>query len=134
MKVFVYVNSRDDLVKEFLSEISMLSAKEHMIVYHSLNDLTTQLRQPKDEQTVIVLFAATREELVDILLIRDYLLDRKLIIILPDKEQDTIAKGYSLHPRFLTFADSDFGDTVAVINKMTKNTFPSIELRTGIKS
>jgi ATP-dependent 26S proteasome regulatory subunit len=119
MNILVYVNSADDSMKRFIDMISTLSTKENgTIIYPTLNDLTTQLRQPKDEQTVIVLFAATRKELVDILLIRDFLQDRKLIIILPDREQDTIAKGYSLHPRFLTFADSDFGDTVAIIDKM----------------
>jgi hypothetical protein len=123
MNVVVYVNPTDDSTKKFISVIPTLSVKENVIICSTLDSLTTRLRQPKDDQTVIVLFAASREELAGILSIRDFLLNRKLIIILPDREYDTIAKGYSLHPRFLTFADNDFGDTVAVINKMTKNTF-----------
>lgn len=123
MNVLVYVNQTDDSAKKFISVIPTLSAKDNVKIYHTLDDLATRLRQPEVDQTVIVLFAASREELGGILSLRDFLQDRKIIIILPDREQDTITKGYSLHPRFLTFVDSDFGDAVAVINKMTKNTF-----------
>lgn len=120
MNVYVYANLTDDSTKRFISMIPTLSAKENVAICSTLDDLTIRLRQPKDDQTVFVLFAVTREEFEGILSIRDFLLDRKLIIILPDRGRETIAKGYSLHPRFLTFVDSDFGDTVAVINKMNR--------------
>jgi hypothetical protein len=34
----------------------------------------------------------------------------------------TIAKGHTLRPRFLTYADSDFAEVVAVLSKMFENT------------
>jgi len=35
----------------------------------------------------------------------------------PDQEENTIAKGHSLRPRFVTYADSDFPDVVAALGK-----------------
>ena len=99
-------------------------------MYHSLDELITRLRRPKEGQTILVLFAAAGKGLSDILSIRDLLEDMKIIIILPDRKGETIAKGYTLHPRFLTFADSDFGDVVAVINKMSMS-FTSARSRNG---
>ncbi|MDP3029372.1 MAG: hypothetical protein Q8O04_07735 [Deltaproteobacteria bacterium] len=36
----------------------------------------------------------------------------------PDQEKDTIAKGHSPRPRFVTYADSDFLDVAAALGKI----------------
>ncbi|MBF0510583.1 MAG: hypothetical protein HQK57_16890 [Deltaproteobacteria bacterium] len=52
-----------------------------------------------------------------LLLIRDLLLDVKMILILPDKEENTVAVGHALYPRYMTYADGDLQDVVEVIKK-----------------
>jgi hypothetical protein len=67
-----------------------------------------------------VLFAYSKDALSDILSVKELLEDVRIILILPDRLPDTISKGHSLRPRFATYADSDFEDVRAVLNKMLK--------------
>ncbi|NVM57217.1 MAG: hypothetical protein HWN51_03755 [Desulfobacterales bacterium] len=73
---------------------------------------------------IAVLLAASREELSDILSIRDLLTDIRVILVLPDRDDDTIAKGHTLRPRFFTYADSDFVEIAAVLSKMLASNYP----------
>ncbi len=98
-----------------------LAAEYQGEFFQTTNSLSQQLCQPKGDLTIAVLLVSTQEELLDILSIRD-LLDRvRVIIILPDRNEDTISKGHTLFPRFLTHVDSDFSWVTAVLKKMLSN-------------
>jgi tRNA splicing ligase len=79
------------------------------------------LRQPLFNPTIAILLATTREELQDILSIRDLLWDIKIILIVPDMNRGTVAKGHTLRPRFLCDCNSDFVDVAAVFSLMIRN-------------
>jgi len=63
------------------------------------------------------------EGLLKILRIRDLLADVRIVLILPDRRKETIAAGYKLYPRFLTFMDSDPRELAAVLEKMIENCY-----------
>jgi hypothetical protein len=85
-----------------------------------VNSLGNSLRHSGGEVTLAVLLAASQEELQGVMSLRSLLTDIPHILILPDCNKDTIAKGHILTPRFLTDAHSDFGDIYKVIDKMLK--------------
>jgi hypothetical protein len=109
----------------------------HMTVYSEpgkgttfhVYSLSRRLRQPRHNLAVAVLVAASRQELLELLSIRDLLDGIRIILVLPDRQDDTIAKGHRLYPRFLTFADSDFLDVAAVLSKMLRNSHPDNKRR-----
>ena len=86
--------------------------------YRTISSLAHRLRQPRYDATIAVLLAASREDLYDLLSIRDLFRGISIILILPDRNADTIAKGHKLRPRFLTYKDSNFGAITAVLGKM----------------
>jgi len=89
-----------------------------MKVCRSIESLSHWLRQPADDLPIAaVLLAARSEDLSDLLSIRDLLRDVRIILILPDREANTIAQGHTLRPRFLSYTDSDFTDVLAVLGK-----------------
>ena len=65
--------------------------------------------------------ATTKEELSGILSVRELLVDVRIILVLPDQDKDSIKKGHTMWPRFLTYASSDFSDAAAVLRKMIQN-------------
>ncbi len=86
--------------------------------FRTIETLSQNLRQPIGRLTIAVLLASSQKDLEDIFSIRD-LFDRvRIILILPDRNEDTISKGHSLFPRFLTYVDSDFNWVTAVLKKM----------------
>jgi hypothetical protein len=56
---------------------------------------------------IAVLLAVRCEDLLALFSILDLLCDFRLILILPDRKKDTIAKGHTLAPVFLSYVDSD---------------------------
>ena len=89
-------------------------------VYRAIGDLSKRFRQPMDGPTIAVLVAKTEEDLGGILSIRDLLRDVRVLLVLPDMGTETVAKGHSLHPRFLSHIDADLTEVAAVLEKMLR--------------
>ena len=58
------------------------------------------------------------EQLRDVLSIRHLFDNIKIVLILPDRKNETIVIGHKLRPRFLSYTDGDFKDIAAVLKKM----------------
>ncbi len=93
-------------------------------IHRTIDSLSRRLRQPSSGPSMAVLLAASKEDLMEFLSIHDLLDSVRIILVLPDRKDDTVAKGHSLRPRFLTYvdSDSDFLDVAAVLSKMLGNT------------
>jgi len=60
----------------------------------------------------------SKKELSEFIGIRELLSDIRIIIVWPDRTKDTIATGHSFRTRFVRYADSDFVEVGAVLNRM----------------
>lgn len=49
---------------------------------------------------------------------RPLLLDMRLVMVLPGRDEDIIAWAHKLSPRFIAYADSGHGQVAAVLDKM----------------
>ncbi len=83
--------------------------------------LLNKLHQPGHNIGILILLTTSKKELLEILTIKDLLSDIRIIAVLPDREKDTISNGHGLHPRYVTYADSDFIEVGAVLAKMMHN-------------
>ena len=110
--------------KHLQSVIEELVPEDKTEIYRTIDSLSHRLRRPICDLAVAVLLAASNEDLLDLLSISDLLDDLRVILLLPNREKDTIAKGHTMRPRFLTYADSNFSDVAAVLSKMLQNTHP----------
>lgn len=99
--------------------------KREIEVFRTIKNLSQKLRQPKNDHDIAVLLANKKEDLQELVRIDHLLEDLRLILILADREADTIAKAHTLRPRFLTYVDSDFLDVAAVLSKMLAYTHPN---------
>lgn len=117
----LYYTSRDD------SRLKLLArrlGRERRIMVESCLDVSSLercLRRSGDDLTLAVLLTASHEELQEILGLRPLLNDIPLILILPDRDKDTVAQGHILAPRFLTDIQNNFHEIYDVLNKMFDN-------------
>jgi hypothetical protein len=121
---------------KFLSAIMALKPGNEIRICRRIEELVRCLLEGQGAVAAIVLCAPTRNEVSDLLLIRDGLSDRR-IVILPDMEPETLEKGHRLTPRFLTSIDGDPGEVTAVLVKMiekfrTKGLSQPIKPRNGV--
>lgn len=80
--------------------------------------LTQRLRQRTGDLTLVVLCVSSPEELEAILDLRCWLQDLRILLLLPDRTNGTLARGLTLRPRFLGYADTDLADVAAVLERM----------------
>ena len=65
-----------------------------------------------------VLVIGTKGELEKISSFREMFSSMPILLILPDRDHETVSKGHRLHPRFLTYMDGDFMEAFAVLERM----------------
>ena len=94
-------------------------------IIRTISDLSARLLQPlKYHPNVAILVSKSKDELSELLSIRDLFDDVRIILVLPDRERDTVSKGHILRPRFLTYIDSHFLEIAAVLNKILATSHP----------
>lgn len=59
------------------------------------------------------------DDLNRLLGIRPWLHDARVNLIPPDERARTVSEGHALRPRFVGYADGDFSNVAAVVEKMT---------------
>lgn len=91
---------------------------QHLEIQRSIKELSKRLNRFPREIDLAVLFAASKDQLSELLSLRELLNDVRIILILPDRGRETISKGHLLRPRFLSYADGDLTDVIAVLSKM----------------
>ena len=117
-KIIVYAKEGDmkgDLIKEM---IAGLVPQANVEAYGVISDLLSRLHLPQRDYDIAILFAADREDLKEIFTIRPLLDNVRIILVLPDRQSETIKIGHSLRPRYLSFNDSPVSDVVFVLIKM----------------
>jgi len=122
MRVLFYASKNDDTVNHLRKMIeSILKERKldnNLKTYQAIESLSRTLQIPEDEPAIAVLIAHDRHELFKICSIRYLLRDLRLILILPDEQDETISIGHLLRPRFLTYIDSNLEAVVDVLTKM----------------
>lgn len=121
MTVLIYSIKTKGVGERFLQVIETVTSERNVDIYRSIDALSRGLRQPRNDVTIDLLLASSKKELLNLPSIRDLLWDMKIILVLPNSDPDTVAKGRLLKPRFLSYCDSDFVDVAAVLSLMIRN-------------
>lgn len=118
MDLIIFSPKKDETGKRLQEVLSGSGLKAQTTVCPTFTSLVGELGRPAYVQRTAVLLAATRKDFNDILTIPDLLNDVHIILIIPDRDKQTIAQAHTLRPRFLSYTDSDFQDVAAVLEKM----------------
>ena len=106
------------LCNTLVKEISM----ESIGIFQTLESFNNRIRQGKTDIPAAVVFASNRQDLIKLQGIRELFSDMRIIMILPDAEEESVKIGHSFYPRYLSFTDSTFEDVAAVLQKILSNT------------
>jgi hypothetical protein len=100
------------------ASLRTLVPDERIEIYRSIEDLANGLRQLLDLDAIIVIQVGDRQELLRILSLRDLLQGVRIILLVPDREEETISLAHRFRPRFLASSENDFSNTMSVVRKM----------------
>jgi hypothetical protein len=95
---------------------------ESIGIFQTLESFYDRIRQGRTDITAAVVFASDRQDIIKLQGIRELISDMRMIMILPDAEEESVKMGHSFYPRYISFTDSTFEDVAAVLQKIISNT------------
>lgn len=116
--ILLYLNPRHNKDIELKSMVETVVLKEHITIVRNMDQLLRILRQPLNGIIAAIIHASSEEELMNLTSFKDLLIRIPLILVLPDQEQNTITKGHTLRPRYITYSDSNLADVRDVFRKI----------------
>jgi hypothetical protein len=122
MNIILYADQNSTCGERLLNMINALVLQDQIESHPSIDSLEKRLHRFIKEPAVLIIQISGLQELGQLLALRKLLIDRKLILILPDEAPETLTSGHTLRPRFLTSVDSDFKDVSAVLERMVSIT------------
>lgn len=116
--MFLYSTSENEVEKKFRKMASVSVLWSERTICRNVGSLSQNLIRSVVDSRIAVLLISNREELLTLMSIRDLLLEVRIILVLPDRGEDTARIGHRLYPRFVSYMDSDFGEIAAILDKM----------------
>ena len=124
MHLIFYEKSIDGIAEQLKQMMKPLIGEDEIKVYNTIPILSKRLSRPIDGRVIMVLVPADRNDLLDIYAIRELFGIIRIIIILPDREDESVRMGHQLQPRFLTYMNEELSEVYSVLRKMLKLSGP----------
>jgi len=118
MKCIFYEKKSGVIAQKLKDMLTTVAVENKIEVYHTIKTLIQRLSRPVDGLVIMVLIATDRKDLLNILAVHKLFGLIRIIIILPDREDESVRIGYKLQPRFLTFVNGDLAEVHAVVANM----------------
>ena len=127
MQVIAYLG-KDSLEGRRLEETIRRAARikaRRVALCRTLRVLLEELQSSSRTATVVVLLAASRRALLNLLSFQKHLDRFPLIMIVPDAQEKTLAKVHRLKPRYVAMKGSGFADVEFMLARLLEQTEPS---------
>ena len=118
MSVALYVKNINGPGAQLKLVVENAAGKNQVQVFNSVEGLMEWRLSNTAQKAVVVLFAEKRDELTDLLPVIELFRQVQVVLVLPDREPETIKFGYQLEPRLLSFMDSGFLIMKSAIRRM----------------
>lgn len=115
-----FATTFNEVSLKILKSVGEAIHPEPLMVYHDIDAFAERLWQPISEFDIAVVYLSTRRELLNLIMLRERLIDLQTILILPDSKEDTLDKAHLIRPRFLTYPEIALSRVVAVLAKMLR--------------
>jgi hypothetical protein len=120
MNLALYSGSNPVGLQDLKVAIEGIAPEHDVTAYGSLVDLRRGLLRPWKRARLAILKAGTREELEGLFLLRDLLVDMRVVLIVPDQDEATLTLAHRFQPRFLMHAKADPESFRAILSNMLR--------------
>lgn len=122
MRQLLFYASRDDEDKKRL-ETAIHDALPGWPIefFTQLDALRDRFRNIVEPDSIAIFLAADYEELHKMQILREFLTEIYVLLVIPDWKESTIKLAHLLMPRFISQKTDDFSDLKKVLIKMTQS-------------
>ncbi len=120
MGLLFYSIPGDEAGEKIQRKIETDLPEERFEIFRSIGALAVRLKEPRVKPNVALLHASSREVLLDLVSLSELLRDVRIILILPDYDPWTVARGHKLRPRFISDRDGDYSEITIVLKRLLR--------------
>lgn len=121
MQLFLYTGKNNGGEGRLAASIAAAVPGGKIERFIHLDDLLERLRFNVEPESIVVLQAADNDELKDLQVFQDLLTQCLVILVLPDRKENTIKLAYLLQPRYIAQHDEDFSELNQIVSKMIQS-------------
>jgi hypothetical protein len=122
MELLLYAPVSQDVRERVVSTLEPVLPEDSMRVCSTIDNLYRNLQTSKQHLTIAVLVLSNRKDLMKLRSIRPMFRDVRILLVLPDTEEETIAMAHRFQPRYLTFIDKNIPALATVVERMREST------------
>lgn len=118
MDIVLFSADRKAISTKIQKAFKGLCAGGTMSALTTYEELKSRLEQPETQTTVVLLLINNRDELEQILLLEERLGKYQIVLMLPDRDPETLSLAYKLRPRFISYHDKGYAEVKAVVKNI----------------
>lgn len=126
MRILYYRTARNSISERLQKTIEDAVPDRQIGIAMSVNNILDGIPYLAYGKGIAILLTTSRKEIEHLLTIKEQLRDIRIILILPNQDAQTVARGHKLHPRYISYTCSDFKDVSSVLRNMVSLTDPRI--------
>lgn len=120
MKTVLYAKGFKHIEEKLKNDIDTQIPDVEIKSLNSIESLSKVLRQPLNRIAVVVLVVSEVEELVLFNSMKKLFDNLRVILILPDRNRDTLGSSLKFKTSFISFIDSNLQDITSVLSQILK--------------
>lgn len=121
MQIAIYANAESQSFNRLHQAITLANVGRPPEVHSDVRLFCECFRALAYHPDVIIMMPTCFEELETLAAVRDLFANSRTIMVLPMRESALISVGHLFHPSFITFADEDFKDVVAILKHLCRH-------------
>lgn len=118
MKIYYYAAGQYVPDRHFMRLFEAVKELGEVVVLKKQLSINLHLALSLQHDAVMILYAANKQELDELVAIRGIFYAFRVILVLPDMQGNSIRKGHLLKPSYLTYAKGDITELRDVIRKI----------------
>jgi hypothetical protein len=122
MELLLYAPVSEDVRERVVDTLEPVVPDHDVRVCATIGNLYRKLQTSRQHRTIAVLVLSNRNDLKKLCSIRPVFRDVRILLVLPDTEEETIAMAHRFQPRYLTFVDKNIPALATVVDRMSRST------------
>ena len=118
MNLFVLIAEEGGTGGQFLEDVAPLVRKDQLEVLRGLPALAERLRRPHDPYSAVLVLGPSHEDLRRIISLRDFLKDARVLLVLGDESDETIALAHRVLPTYISELEDGTSGVISVLKQL----------------
>lgn len=118
MNLFVLIAEKGGTGGQFVADVTTLVPRDKLEILRGYPALAERLKRPRDPFLSVLVLGPSHEDLRRIVSLREYLKDARVLLVLGDESEETIALAHRLRPTYISDLDDGSSGVVSVLRRL----------------